>query len=462
MKFEDTVDLYSDEGKVLAEDVPIEALSPLRNPYMQDMYVAMKKTVIIDLKKLEIILDEGRAGWATLVGQDEVKMPWYGFKVSLVENAEDIAKELKKLIQVKEGDDTKILMFEEGNTIVTQISEKILRISADYSPAFTMVCVALGQIIAKMADLYPLESPYKLAFLKNCLQGRYPQTTSPQPGNPVTPLLKYPTNLEGFGTGLESIMINHLVALANNRTLHAVSLATMLEQGAEYEIGDCIGWYERNQLLAAAYQGFNANNLVLDLVKENHDGTVHDVIASLMRRAYEDGVIVKPENKYPYVQPSGYILWKTSDNPTWNAYACAGLLAATIINAGAARSAPTGITALAYFPDMLAFESGGLPDPDSGRTMGTGVGYQFYTHGIYGGAGPGAFTLEHVITRSNSGFVTPCATAAMCLDAGTQIFKPSTTSGLYYILADHLPIFKNPMEGVAEAAEEIKGEIRYG
>ena len=459
MKYKDKVDLYSDEGKVLAEDIPIEALSPLRNPYMHEIYLTMKKTVVIDLKKLEDMIREGKAGWATLVGQDEVKMPWYGFDVDLVENAAEIATELKKLIQVKDGDDTNVLLLEGGNTIVTQISESILRISADYSSAFTTVCVALGQIIAKMANLQPLENPYKIAFLKNCLQGRYPQATAPQPGNPVSPLLKYPTILEGFGTGLESIMINHIVALANNRTFHAAALTTILEQGAEYEMGDCVGWYERNQLLASAYQGFNANNLVLDLIKENHNGTVHDLIGSVMRRAYEDGVIQKPEKKYPFTQPSGYILWKTTDNPTWNAYTCAALIAATMINAGAARSAPTGITAIAYFPEMLAFESGGLPDPDFGRAMGTGVGYQFYTHGIYGGAGPGAFTLEHVITRSNSGFVTPCATAAMCLDAGTQIFKPTTTSGLYFLLADHLPVFKNPLEQLAEAAENVKNEI---
>ena len=108
------------------------------------------------------MLEAGVAGWATLVGQDEVNMPWYGFKVDLVDNSEEIAKELKKLIQVKDGDDTNVQILENGNTIVTQISEKILRWSADYSPAFTMVCVALGQIIAKLADLYPLEHPYKL------------------------------------------------------------------------------------------------------------------------------------------------------------------------------------------------------------------------------------------------------------------------------------------------------------
>lgn len=459
MKYEDKVDLYSDEGKVLAEGIPIEALSPLRNPYMGELYVTMKRTVVIDMKKLEGMIRDGRTGWNTLVGQDEVQMPWYGFEVELVENADAISDELRELIQVKKDDDTKILTLEEGNTIVVQVSEEILRRSGDYSGGFTKVAGAMAQIIAKMANLSPIENVHRLGLLKNCLFGRYPQTISPQPGNPVSPLLKYPDNVEGMGCGLKSLMINHIVALANHRTLHAAALATVLEQGGEYEMGDVIGWYERGQLLAAAYQGFNANNLVIDLIKENRNGTPRDVMVSMMERAHEDGLLIKPPYKYPYTQPSGYRLWTTSDYPLYNAYTNACMMAAVCVNTGASRSVQSASTVMGYLPDMLAFESGGLPDPDSGRVMGTGLGYQFYTHGIYGGAGPGAFSMDHAIARSTSGFLTPCIAAGMALDAGTQIFKPTTTSGLYYILADHLPVFRDPLRKVAEAAESIKKEI---
>jgi len=284
MKYEDRVDLYSDEGKVLAEDIPIEALSPLKNPYMQEMYVTLKRTVMVDLKKLESMLRDGRAGWATLVGQDEVKMPWYGYEVDIVENAEDIAGKLKTMIQTKEGDGTEIRILEDGNTLIVQLSEDLLRISADWGVGFSMVSVGLAQIISKMANLTPVENPHRLGMLKACLHGRYPQTTAPQAGNPVSPLLKYPTSIEGLGTGLKSVMVNHLVALSNNRTLHGAALATILEQGGEVEMGDCIGWYERYQLMTSAFQGFNANNLVYDFVKENRNGTVRDVIISLMVR----------------------------------------------------------------------------------------------------------------------------------------------------------------------------------
>ncbi|MDY6964832.1 MAG: methyl-coenzyme M reductase subunit beta [Halobacteriota archaeon] len=459
MKYEDKVDLYSDEGKLLAGNIPIEALSPLRNPYMGEVYVTMKRTVVVDMKKLEGMLKEGRCGWGTLVGQDEIKMPWYGFEVDLAENADEIADDLRKLIQVEDGDDTNILVLEDGNVLIVQMPEETLRRSADYSCGFTQVAGGLAQIIAKRANLSPTENVHRLGLLKGCLFGRYPQTVSPQPGNPVAPLLKYSTNLEGLGIGLKSIMVNHIVALANNRTLHGAALATILEQGGEYEMGDCIGWYERSQLLAAAYQGFNANNLVLDWIKDNRKGTAHDVLITMMEKAFDDGIIEKPKESYPYTQPSGYKLYNTSDYPIWNAYTCAAMMAAVCVNTGASRSVQSASTVLGYLPDMLAFEAGGLPDPDSGRLMGTGLGYQFYTHGIYGGAGPGAFTFEHVIARSTSGFLTPCIVAGMCLDAGTQIFKPTTTSGLYYQLADHLPIFKNPLEKLSEAAESIKSKI---
>ena len=460
MKFEDKIDLYSDEGKLLAEKVPIEALHPYRNPYMKEIYLTLKRTAIVDLGKLQGMLRDGRTGWSTTVGQDEIKMPWYGLDLDLVEDSEEIAEELKKMLQLKEGDDTNIISLEGGSLLVVQLPLEVLRLSADYSPAFTQVSVALGQIIAKKYGLdNPLDRPYRFGMLKNCLHGRYPQYVGPNPGNPVAPLMKFPSILEGMGTGYKSFMINHVVALGNNRTLHAVALATIFEQGAQFEMGNAIGWYERYQLLGSAFQGFNANNLVLDMVKENARGTAYDVVLTLMERALADGVIEEPPRKYPFVQPSGYKLYQLKDYAMWNAYGVAELLAAVIVNSGAMRAAQNTSAVLGSWNDFIAFEGGGLPDPDAGRVMGTGLGFGFYTHGLYGGAGPGAFTMDHVIVRHTSGFLTPCIVAGMCLDAGSQIFRPNVTSGLYYTLAEELPIFQNPLEKLAEAAESIKGEI---
>ena len=74
MKYKDKLDLYSDEGKVLAEGIPVEALSPLRNPYMGEIYVTMKKTVVVDLKKLERMIQEGEDGWEKMVPKEIAKL----------------------------------------------------------------------------------------------------------------------------------------------------------------------------------------------------------------------------------------------------------------------------------------------------------------------------------------------------------------------------------------------------
>jgi len=269
-----------------------------------------------------------------------------------------------------------------------------------------------------------------------------------------------PQEQEGIGVGFKTIMINHLVALAGKRTLDAVALATILEQASQFEIGNALGWYERYHLLGMAYQGFNAGNLVVDLVKENKSGTVGSVIRSLMRKALEDGVIRPKGDKFPDVQPSGYKFYTSDDIPKWNAYSCAALLSACIVNVGASRAAQCVSAVLGAFGDLLVFESGGLPDPDCGRVMGTGLGFAFYTHSIYGGAGPGAFSMDNVLVKHTSGFLTPCVAAAMCLDAGTQIFNPETTSGGFFKIQEAFPIVRNPLQKVAEAALEIKDKIR--
>ena len=144
----------------------------------------------------------------------------------------------------------------------------------------------------------------------------------------------------------------------------------------------------------------------------------------------------------------------------WNAYSCAGLLAACIVNVGASRAAQCVSAVLGGFGDLLCFESGGLPDPDCGRVMGTGLGFCFYTHSIYGGAGPGAFPMDHVLVKHTSGFFTPCIAAAMCLDAGTQIFNPQMTSGGFFKIREELPLFENPIQQVAEAALELKKKMK--
>ena len=79
----------------------------------------------------------------------------------------------------------------------------------------------------------------------------------------------------------------------HSKTHQAAALSTILEQTAMFEMGDAVGAFGKDAPpWTCRYQGMNADNLVFDLVKANgKEGTVGSVIADLVERALEDGVI---------------------------------------------------------------------------------------------------------------------------------------------------------------------------
>ena len=46
-KFDDKIDLFDDRGNEIASDVPIEAISPLRNPAIESIVKGVKRTVAV-------------------------------------------------------------------------------------------------------------------------------------------------------------------------------------------------------------------------------------------------------------------------------------------------------------------------------------------------------------------------------------------------------------------------------
>ena len=48
-KYEDVVDLYDDNGKRIAKDVPLEAISPLRNNAIKKIVSLTKRTCAVSL-----------------------------------------------------------------------------------------------------------------------------------------------------------------------------------------------------------------------------------------------------------------------------------------------------------------------------------------------------------------------------------------------------------------------------
>lgn len=440
-KFDDKVDLYDDRGSLMASDVPIEALSPLRNPAIKEIVKGVKRTVAVNMEGLEKALRTGS------VGGEKSKILGRELDIDIVGNVDAIAAEMKKMMQVSEDDDTKIEPISGGKRLLVQVPSVRIDVAAEYSVAPLSTATTLVQAIINVCDV----DIYDANFVKGAVLGRYPQSVDYK-GSHIATMLDIPQKLEGAGYALRAVKANDFAAATLKNSFEATALASIFEQAAMFEMGDALGVYERLHLLGLAYQGMNADNMVLDLVKDNADGTVGSLVQATIARAENDGVIA------PQKDLNGFNIYNTDDAALWNAYAAAGATAATMVNVGAARAAQGVPSTLLYFNDNIEFATG-LPSIDYGRAEGVAVGFSFFSHSIYGGGGPGLFNGNHVVTRHSKGFCIPCAAAAMCLDAGTQLFSPEKTSGLIKDVYSKIDEFREPLKYVALAADEIKGDI---
>ena len=440
-KYEDKIDLYDDYGKRIAKDVPLEALSPLRNKAIQKIASLTKRTIGVSLAGIQNALATGVIAGNIIQGKE--------IKADLVKDAEKLAKDIKEMVQVVDGDDTVVNVIDEGKTLVIIVPQARTDAGIEYTTGFTTVAAAVTEAII---DRYKVPM-YKANMVKAAVWGKYPQTVN-FVGSNIKTILEVPQNNEGAGFALRNIMSNHVVALVKRNAMQGVALSALFETTAAYEMGDAVGPFERGHLLSLAYQGLNANNLVYTLVKKNgKTGTVGTVVESLMERAIEDGVIRVKE-----VLPSGYKVYTTDDLPKWNAYAAAGEVAAVMVNVGAARAAQGVPSTVLYYNDLLEHESG-LPGVDYGRAEGVGVGMSFFSHSIYGGGGPGLFHGNHVVTRHAKGTLIPAVTAGNCLDGGTQFFSAEATSGLFKEVFGNMPEFNTPLQFVGAEAKKIKNKI---
>lgn len=441
-KFDDKVDLYDDRGNLVESQVPLEALSPLRNPAIKSIIQGIKRTVAVNLEGIENALKTAK------VGGPGCKVLGRELDLDVVGNAEAISATAKDMIQVTEDDDTKMELLAGGKRALVQIPTARFEAAAEYSAAPLVTATAFVQAIIKELDV----SMYDANMVKAAVLGRYPQSVEYMGGNIAT-MLEVPQKLEGPGYSLRNIMVNHVVAATLKNTMQSAALSSILEQAAMFEMGDAVGSFERLHLLGLAYQGMNADNMVYELVKNNGaDGTVGSVIADVVEKAAADGVIGVEKDL------NGFKVYGTDDLAKWNAYAAAGCMAATMVNQGAARAAQGVSSTLLYYNDLIEFETG-LPSVDFGKVEGVAVGFSFFSHSIYGGGGPGIFNGNHIVTRHSKGFAIPCVSAAMALDAGTQMFSPEATSGLIKDVFSQVDEFREPLKYVVEAAANIKGDI---
>jgi len=432
-KYTETIDLYSDDGKLLKSGVTLDRISPLVNPATGKIIDLTKRTISVNLGGIQEALKTGKLGKGKIKGR-ELDLP-------IMENKDAIVAKIKEMVQVEEGDDTKILEFNGGKLLLVEVPSKRLINAATYDAAITSVAAATTFAIV---DQFNIDA-FNASTVKAACWGSYPHTQDME-GALVTSILTIPQNNEGIGYALRNIPVNHVVMMTGRNALQGAALASTFETAGVFEMGSAIGPFERAQLLAYAYQGLNANNLVYDLVKENGEtGTVGTVVQSLVERAIEDRVIT-PGKKGSYFQ-----FYDTKDPMLWNAYAAAGTMAATIVNCGAGRFAQAVSATLLYFNDLLEHETG-LPSTDYGRVMGTAVGFSFFSHSIYGGGGPGIFNGNHVVTRHANGVAIPCVVAAAALDAGTQMFSPESTSKLFAETYGKIDVFNKPINQIANGA----------
>ena len=432
-KYTETIDLYSDDGKLLKSGVTLDRISPLVNPATSKIIDLTKRTISVNLGGIQEALKTGKLGKGKIKGR-ELDLP-------IMENKDAIVAKIKEMVQVEEGDDTKILEFNGGKLLLVEVPSKRLINAATYDAAITSVAAATTFAIV---DQFNIDA-FNASTVKAACWGSYPHTQDME-GALVTSILTIPQNNEGIGYALRNIPVNHVVMMTGRNALQGAALASTFETAGVFEMGSAIGPFERAQLLAYAYQGLNANNLVYDLVKANGaTGTIGTVVQSLVERAIEDKVIT-PGKKGGYFQ-----FYDTKDPMLWNAYAAAGTMAATIVNCGAGRFAQAVSATLLYFNDLLEHETG-LPSTDYGRVMGTAVGFSFFSHSIYGGGGPGIFNGNHVVTRHANGVAIPCVVAAAALDAGTQMFSPESTSKLFAETYGKIDVFNKPINQIANGA----------
>ncbi|WP_321417358.1 coenzyme-B sulfoethylthiotransferase subunit beta [uncultured Methanomethylovorans sp.] len=430
----DKIDIYDDKGKLLESGVDLMDIAPTRNAAIQNIVKDTKRTVAVNLAGIENALASGKMGGAgrRILGR--------GLKYDIVANASAIQDSVAKLIRVNKDDDTNVKVLAGGKQLLVQVPSLRTAIGADYVSASTVSAAAVVQTIVDMYKVDMFDAP----IVKGAVWGSYPQTMDMM-GSNVASILSIPQNNEGLGYSLRNITTNHIAAITGKKAMNAAALSSIFEQTSMYEMGNAVGLFERHQLLGLAYQGLNANNMVCDLVTKNKTGTVGTVIQSTVERAIEDGVIAVDKKA-----PSGYNFYKANDVSMWNAYAAAGLLAATMVNCGAGRAAQNVSSTILYFNDIMEKETG-LPGCDMGRAQGTAVGFSFFSHSIYGGGGPGIFNGNHVVTRHSRGFAIPCVCAAVSLDAGTQMFTVEKTSALVGNVFGSIKEFKEPIKAVAGA-----------
>ena len=131
--YSDTVDLYSDDGKLLRSDVNLERISPMINPAAGKIIDLTKRTINVNLGGIEKALKTGR------LGKGKSRIRGRELDLAIIENKDAIIEKIRNMIQVEEGDDTDIMEFNNGNLLLVKVPSRRLTNAATYDAAITSV-----------------------------------------------------------------------------------------------------------------------------------------------------------------------------------------------------------------------------------------------------------------------------------------------------------------------------------
>eukprot|EP01106_Pelomyxa_sp_JSP_P010294 TRINITY_DN274_c0_g1_i8.p1 TRINITY_DN274_c0_g1~~TRINITY_DN274_c0_g1_i8.p1 ORF type:complete len:289 (-),score=49.08 TRINITY_DN274_c0_g1_i8:901-1767(-) len=175
-KYKDSIDLYDDEGKLLKSGVTIDRISPVVNKGALQVIDLTKRTVAVNLAGIEDALKTGKVGGKSnqILGRS--------MSCSCVKDCDAIAAKIKDMVQVADGDNTKITKVGGGKMLLVECPTARMDAAATYDVASTVVAAA---------TTYALVDQYKVgmfdgSYIKAAVWGTYPQTMDMQGGNVIS------------------------------------------------------------------------------------------------------------------------------------------------------------------------------------------------------------------------------------------------------------------------------------
>ncbi|PKL72893.1 MAG: methyl-coenzyme M reductase subunit beta, partial [Methanobacteriales archaeon HGW-Methanobacteriales-2] len=186
--YEDKIDLYGADGKLLESDVPLEAVSPMLNPTIENIVQEVKRSVAVNLAGIEKSLDKAAyGGKSNFIPGRELKLP-------IVENVDVLAEKIEKMIRVDDEDDFNLKLINKGEQLLVQLPSQRMKMAGDYTVSTMVTGSAVVQAIIDTFDV----DKFDASAIKTAVLGQYPQTVDFTGAN-VSALLGPPQMLEGMG-----------------------------------------------------------------------------------------------------------------------------------------------------------------------------------------------------------------------------------------------------------------------